>query len=265
MADTLGATGRAATRSAGLLGPVTMVRIAIIAAILLTWEAGAASGLFYRDVVPSVVAVARALVRVLADASFYWHLGVTMLEIGAALAMGGTAGLVIGIALGGSRLLSKAIEPYLYYLGPTPKIIFFPVLIMLFGIGPGSKVAMGAISCFFPIVLSVAAAMRQIPLVLIRVGQSFRAGPWHMALKIYIPAMRHPIINAFRLGLGIALIGTLLAETKMSNRGIGHLIIQAYALFDMPRMYAMLIILFAFAIGANSVLARAGKADGTMG
>ena len=165
---------------------------------------------------------------------------------------------MVGLLLGGNRLLSKAFEPYLYYLGPTPKIIFFPVMIMWFGVGPGSKVAMGAISCFFPIALSTAAGMRQIDKVLIRVGRSFRANAWQMATKIYLPAMRHPIINGVRLGLGVAIIGTLLAETKLSNRGVGFLIIQAYSLFDMPRMYAMLIVLFVLAIGANALVGRLG-------
>src|SRR5207253_7250287 len=117
-------------------------------------------------------------------------------------------------------------------LGPTPKIIFFPIMIMWFGVGPGSKVAMGAISCFFPIALSAAAGMRQIDQVLIRVGKSFRAATWQMAAKIYLPAMRHPIVNGVRLGLGVAVIGTLLAETKLSNRGIGFLIINSYSTFD---------------------------------
>ncbi len=161
--------------------------------------------------------------------------------------------------LGGNKFLSRAYEPYLYYLGPTPKIIFFPIMIMWFGVGPASKVALGTLSCFFPIALSVAAGMRQIDPVLIRVGQSFRANAWQMATKVYLPAMRHPIINGIRLGLGVALIGTLLAETKLSNRGIGFLIIQAYSLFDMPRMYAMLIVLFVLAIGANAIVGRLGR------
>jgi NitT/TauT family transport system permease protein len=238
--------------------PVVEVRIAIIAAVMVTWEAVAASGLLYRDVVPSLTAIAAALWRLMASAEYYWHLSVTAGEIVAALLIGGTAGLVVGLVLGGSRLLSRAFEPYLYYLGPTPKIIFFPVLIMWFGVGPGSKVAMGALSCFFPVALSTAAGMRQIEPVLIRVGKSFRANIWQMATKIYLPALRHPLVNGVRLGLGVALIGTLLAETKLSNRGIGFLIIQAYSLFDMPRMYAMLIVLFVLAIGANAVVGRVG-------
>jgi NitT/TauT family transport system permease protein len=266
--------------------PVTVVRAAIIVFVLLFWEAIAQSGLLYRDVVPSLLAIGHSLIKVLtgpiiqcpvefgigplfgfgpyevkwefSEPEYYCHLGRTAAEVGAGLLVGGLSGLLIGLVFGGNRTLSKSFEPYLYYLGPTPKIIFFPVMIMWFGVGPGSKVAMGAISCFFPIALSTAAGMRQIDKVLIRVGRSFRANAWQMATKIYLPAMRHPIINGVRLGLGVAIIGTLLAETKLSNRGVGFLIIQAYSLFDMPRMYAMLIVLFIVAIGANALVGRLG-------
>ena len=200
-------------------------------------------------------------VALLIDPQYYWNLGVTAAEVGAALAIGGISAVVVGLVLGANKFLSRAYEPYLYYLGPTPKIIFFPIMIMWFGVGPPSKVALGVLSCFFPIALSVAAGMRQIDPVLIRVGKSFRANAWQMATKVYLPAMRHPIINGIRLGLGVALIATLLAETKLSNRGIGFLIIQAYSLFDMPRMYAMLIVLFVLAIGANAVVGRLGGLD----
>jgi NitT/TauT family transport system permease protein len=252
---------RPAAAAVPFANPVTLVRVAIVLFVLATWELVAASGWLYRDVVPSLVAILTAVVKLLSNAEYYWNLGVTAGEVGTAMVLGGVAGVVVGIALGANRLLSKAYEPYLYYLGPTPKIIFFPIMIMWFGVGPGSKVAMGAISCFFPIALSTAAGMRQIDKVLIRVGKSFRANSWQMATKIYLPAMRHPVINGIRLGLGVAIIGTLLAETKLSNRGIGFLIIQAYSLFDMPRMYAMLIVLFVLAIGANSVVGWLGGLD----
>lgn len=241
--------------------PVTLLRVAIVVGVLATWELVAASGWLYRDVVPSLLAIGQAIVKLLTTPDYYWHLSVTAGEIGSGLAIGGILGLAVGIALGANKLLSRAFEPYLYYLGPTPKIIFFPLMIMWFGVGPGSKVAMGAISCFFPIALSTAAGMRQIDKVLIRVGRSFRLNAWQMTTKIYLPAMRHPVINGVRLGLGVAIIGTLLAETKLSNRGIGFLIIQAYSLFDMPRMYAMLIVLFVLAIGANALVARLGGLD----
>jgi ABC-type nitrate/sulfonate/bicarbonate transport system permease component len=241
--------------------PVLWLRAGIIVAVLVIWEGLARSGWLYRDVVPPLGRIAEAIFKLLSNPEYYWHLGVTAGEIGVGLVVGGLLGLVVGIVFGANWLLGRSFEPYLYYLGPTPKIIFFPIMIMWFGVGPGSKVAMGAISCFFPIALSAAAGMRQIDKVLIRVGRSFRLSTWQMVTKIYLPAMRLPIVNGVRLGLGVAIIGTLLAETKLSNRGIGFLIIQAYSLFDMPRMYAMLIVLFVLAIGANALVGRIGRFD----
>ena len=239
-------------------GSVTLLRAAIVAATLVIWELLAYSGWLYRDVVPSLSRIVHALADLLTHADYYRHLGVTAGEIGTALAIGGISGLAVGILLGANRFLARAFEPYLYYLGPTPKIIFFPVMIMWFGLGSPSKIALGTLSCFFPVALSVAAGMRQIDKVQIRVGRSFRATTWQMVMKIYLPAMRHPIVNGVRLGFGFALIGVLLAETKLSSAGIGFLIIQAYSVFDMPRMYAMLIVLFVLAIGANALIGRLG-------
>jgi NitT/TauT family transport system permease protein len=238
--------------------PVTALRIVIVVAALALWQLVALSGLLYRDVVPPLGAIAAALLKTVSDPTFYLHLGTTFYEVAVALAIGGLSGLAVGIALGASRFLSRCYEAFLYYLGPTPKIIFFPVMIMWFGVGAGSKIAMGAVSCFFPIALNVAAGMREIDPVLIRVGRSFRADTLQMVTKIYLPAMRHPVINGVRIGLGVALIGTLLAETKLSNRGIGFLVIQAYSLFNMPQMYSLLIVLFVISIGANALIGRLG-------
>lgn len=255
------------------LGPVTRLRIVILLTVLVAWEAVAASGILLREVVPSTLTIGRALVELLFHPdlkvslagstflmpAFYWHLYVTVMEVAFGLLIGGTTGLAVGLALGANPFLAKAFERYLYYLGPTPKIVFFPVMIMWFGVGPESKVAMGTLSAFFPVVLSAAAGMRQIESVLIRVGRSFRLNAWQMVTKIYLPAMREPIVNGVRLGMGVAMIGTLLAETKLSNKGIGFMVIDAYNTFDMPRMYAVLLTLFVIAIGANALVGRASR------
>jgi NitT/TauT family transport system permease protein len=278
--------------SAPLFSPVTWLRIAIIVVIVVLWETAAyvaqllghidssfaALGEIMSRVTPSLLTIGRSLFELLVHAdfkwpvsiggskhdfwipAFYWHLYVTIAEVVVAMVIGGLSGLLVGLAFGANPFLSGAFERYLYYLGPTPKIVFFPIMIMWFGVGPESKVAMGTVSCFFPIALSVAAGMRQIESVLIRVGRSFRLSTSQMVTKIYLPAMREPIVNGVRLGMGVALIGTLLAETKLSNRGIGFMIIDAYNTFDMPRMYAALFVLFVLAIAANSLVGRASRA-----
>ena len=237
-------------------GAVFGIRLASIVALLILWEIVARSGLLYADVVPSLIDIGGALARLVMAADTYAHLGYTAMEIGAALALGGLAGVAAGVVLGANRFLRRAFEPYLYYFGATPKLIFFPVMIMWFGVGPGSKIALAALSCFFPVALSTLGGMRSINPVYLRVGKTFRANRWQTIRKIYLPAMRGPILTGLRLGLGLATVVTLLAETKLSNRGLGHLVIQAFTIFDMPRMYALLIAIFVFAIGANILLAR---------
>jgi NitT/TauT family transport system permease protein len=265
--------------SAGAIALVIeVVRNAVLTAFGAPTAAVGSLNEILSKVTPSLLVIGQSLMELLGHAdlkwpvsiggwkhefwipAFYWHLYVTIAEVVVAMVIGGLSGLLVGLALGANPFLSAAFERYLYYLGPTPKIVFFPIMIMWFGVGPESKVAMGTVSCFFPIVLSVAAGMRQIDNVLIRVGRSFRLRTWQMVTKIYLPAMREPIINGVRLGMGVALIGTLLAETKLSNRGIGFLIIDAYNTFDMPRMYAALAVLFVLAIGANALVGRASRA-----
>ena len=237
-----------------LRDPVTMLRVGIVMVLLVCWQTLALSGLLYSDVVPPLQAVARALFALWSDAEFYRHVGRTAYEVAIAMPIGVAAGLLAGIVLGGSRFAQDAFERYLYFLGPTPKVIFFPLMIMWFGVGPGSKVAIGALSCFFPVGLSTAAGMRSIALILIRVGRSFRATEWQMIVKIYLPAMREPVVNGTRLGFGITLIGILLAESKISNAGIGFLVMQAFQRFDMPLMYSLIITVFVISILLNSLM-----------
>jgi len=235
---------------------LTLLRIMTFFVLLAAWEALAASGWLFEGVVPSVLKVAAALWALLTSASFYFNLELTLGEVLASLALGATAGIVVGLALGTSRFGAKAFEPYLHYLAPTPKIVFLPILLVLFGVGPGSKVAMGTLSCFFPMALSVATGVRQVDAVLLRVGRSFNLSVPQLVAKIYLPSLVPAIATGLKLGLGVAIIGCLLAEIKMSNRGLGFLVMQSYAQFRIPEMYAALIVAFAVAACGNALIAR---------
>jgi ABC-type nitrate/sulfonate/bicarbonate transport system permease component len=242
-----GATGRVSLRA------TNAIRGGFVLGAMLAWETVSRSGLLLRDVVPSLVDIVAAIGKLLANPAFYANLEITAWEVAASLAIGAAAGIFVGILLGANRFLSRAYEPYVYYLAPTPRIIFFPVMIMWFGVGVASKIALGALSCFFTVALSTAAGMRGIDPVLIRVGRTFRATPWQMATKIHLPAMRAPVLNGVRLGFGTSVITALLAETKLSNQGLGYMTMQIYSHFDMPSLYGLLAIVFVLA-GAGTVL-----------
>lgn len=249
-----------AARRASDFRSTNLIRIALLVGIAGSWEALARSGLLFRDVVPSIFSIWAAMWKLLSNPAFYANLQVTAWEIFASLAIGSGLGIAVGIILGANRFLGAAFEPYVYYLAPTPRIIFFPVMIMWFGVGVASKIALGALSCFFTVALSTAGGMREVDKVLIRVGRSFRATSWQMATKIYLPAMRAPVLNGIRLGFGTATVTALLAETKLSNQGLGFMIMQIYARFDMPSLYGLLIIVFILAGVGNLIL---GKVTGT--
>jgi ABC-type nitrate/sulfonate/bicarbonate transport system permease component len=181
---------------------------------------------------------------------------VTAFEVVGALVIGGVAGLVAGLLIGGSRFLSRAFEPYVHYLAPTPKIVFLPILMVLFGVGPGSKLALGAISAFFPMALSIAAGVRGVDPVLLRVAKSFRLTRLQVVRKIYLPALVRPISIGLRLAFGLAMVGCLLSEIALSNRGLGFLAAQDYGHFQIPDMYAVLIVVFVLAAAGNAAIVR---------
>jgi ABC-type nitrate/sulfonate/bicarbonate transport system permease component len=235
---------------------VLTIQLVTIAVALALYEAIARSGLLYQGVLPPLGAIAAALVAALASASTYTNLGVTALEVAIGFAGATLAGIALGILVGSRRWLGAALGPYLDGLATAPKIVFFPIAILLFGVGPASKAALGALSAFFPVVLTVAAAVRRMNPVFVRVGRSFNASPWQMVTKIYLPALVPAVANGMRLGLGLAIIGALLAEAKLSDRGIGFLAIDDYNHYRIPQMYALLLIIFAIAIAANVAIGR---------
>ena len=159
--------------------------------------------------------------------------------------------IAVGIMLGANPFLRKAVEPYINGIGSTPKIIFLPILFLMFGTGIESKMAKGALSAFFPVVFSTTLGMVLINPVLLRVGRSFNLTRLQMVSKIYLPAMVNPIITGLRLGMAITVIGILVAEIKFSNGGLGFRLSEYYDLFKIAPMYAMIILIFALAAAAN--------------
>lgn len=241
---------------------VATIRVVTLVVAAAAWELVARSGLLYQDVVPPLEKIAVAFVHLLLDPTTYRHLAVTAWEVLAGFAIGFAAGIAIGVPMGARRRLGDAMRPYVDGFATAPKIIFLPIVMLLFGIGIASKLALGALSAFFPVAINTAAGVRQLDPVLARVGKSFRLSGWQMATRIYLPAMRPAIVTSMRLGFGLAVVGTLLAEIKLSSAGLGFLANEHYGNFRVPELYALLILIFILAVGSNSLMARLGRRRG---
>jgi ABC-type nitrate/sulfonate/bicarbonate transport system permease component len=235
---------------------VNQVRVITVLVVWAMWESLAASGLFYRDVIPSSFKVIPAIWAELTDGVFYGHLGITFAEVVVGFIVGAAAGIFGGILLGANPFLRRAVEPYLNAIGSTPKIIFLPIIFLMFGVGIESKMMKGALSGFFPTIFSTTLGMVLINPVLLRVGRSFNLSTWQTITKIYVPAMVNPVIVGLRLGMGVVIIGILVAEIKFSDGGLGFRLMEYYEQFRIAPMYAMLIIIFVLAAVANYGMTR---------
>jgi len=232
------------------------IRIFTLAGILLLWEVLGQTGLIFGEALPPASAVAAAAAREIATAVFYRHFAVTLGEVAGGFVFGALPGVVCGLVLGARRILGAAADPYIAALATTPKIVFLPIVMLLVGIGPGSKAMLGAISAFFPVVIATVAGMRAIPPVFVRVGRAFNLDALQMARMVYLPALALPIVTGLRLGLGVCIIGVLLGELKISSAGLGYLARNHYDRYDFAALYAIVAIVFALAALANIAMSR---------
>lgn len=238
---------------------ITRIRIVTIIAIIAAWEAlalYASLGYLYEDVIPSSWRIAVAVFEELISSGFYYDLSITFAEHIVGFITGSLMAIALAITMGTNPLLRKALEPYLNAIGSTPKIIFLPILFLMFGTGIESKMAKGALSAFFPVVFTTTLGMSLINPVLIQVGKSFNLTRRQMITKIYVPAMVNPVITGLRLGMAITVIGVLVAELKFANAGLGYRLGIYYEQFRIAPMYAIIVIIFALAAGANVAMTR---------
>jgi len=230
---------------------IALIRLALLVFTIACWELISYSGLFYKEVFPSITTILSELTILLQTSEFYGHTWVTLFEVGAGLFFAISLGGMTGIIIGSSHVLHRGLDPILVALATTPKIIFFPIIMLLVGIGVESKIAMGALSAYFPICLSTAAGIRSVPQVFIDSAKSFGVSRLQLIRFIYFPAVLPELLTGVRLGLGVCIIGVLLGEIKISNQGLGFMAIEYYNMFNVPALYASLIVIFGMAVVIN--------------
>jgi NitT/TauT family transport system permease protein len=233
---------------------VAALRVAILIGGLVAWEIGARlmDPLLY--VPPS--AVAPALGRLLTLDSYPdlpASLVLTLREIAVAYGLAIAAGLGCGFALGLNRLVGRAYGPILAALYAVPAVVWYPSLMLFFGLDAASKIAFGFLLGFFPITLAVLAGIRQVNPHMVLVARAFGAGPGVVFLKVMIPAMMFTLVGGLRTGLALSVIGVIVGEILGSRAGMGSLINHAYGLFRTADYVALVLVTLALVIGSDAV------------
>ena len=161
--------------------------------------------------------------------------GRVLLAYGLALVVG----VVVGTAIGTVGPVRASVRPLVSFLFPVPKIALYPALLIIFGLGSGSKVALGFLEAVFPILLATAAGTSQVAPQL-RWSAAALGAPNRFA--IVIPAALPTILTGARIGLFGAIIGVFLGEMVAGADGLGHVMAVGYRTLDTPAMYVAIIV-----------------------
>ena len=233
---------------------IVAIRAAILVVLLGAWEivGRTANPLLY--VPPSAALPALGHLLVLESyPDLGQHLWLTLREILVAYALAIGAGLACGFAFGFNRLVGRAYGPILAALYAVPAVVWYPSLMLFFGLDAASKIAFGFLLGFFPITLAVLAGIRQVSPQLLVVARAFGADRLTAFRKVTLPAMLFTLVGGLRTGLALTVVGVIVGEILGSRSGMGSLINHAYGLFRTADYIALVVVTLVLIVGSDAI------------
>jgi len=224
-----------------LVDHLGLVRATSVVVVLSLWE------IFGRQVDPLFLSYPSAIAR-----AFFQLLGAGVFERQAlgslqVFAIGLIAALVLGIALGllmgRYRLAEYLLDPYVYALDATPRVALIPLLLLWFGLGTSSKIAIVFLSGLFPVLMNTFAGVRTVSAQLVDIGRAYGAREGKIFTKIILPAALPFVMAGIRLAVGRALIGIITAEMFTAVTGLGALLIRYSSALATDKFFVPVILL----------------------
>ena len=158
-------------------------------------------------------------------------------------ALGITVGALIGILVGSSRLAYDVAYPLLVGFSSTPKVAVVPIFVLWFGAGTVPAVLTAMILCIFPVVVNVATGLATTEPELEDVMRALKASRLDILVNVGLPRAMPYFFASLKVAITQAFVGSVIAETVASNSGIGNLMMIASSSFDVPLVFAGLLIL----------------------
>lgn len=236
-----------------LLGATSVILLVVI------WQVVTNLNLVKQIFLPTPVQVLDALKSIFSGGPIWTDLGVSGEEFILGLGISIAIGAVLGILTGWYRPVDEFFKPIVVALNSMPQVAVIPVLILIFGIGITPKVIVVILSCAPVILMNTAAGVANVDERLMRVARSFGATDWQAIRTIVIPDVVPFFMTGLRISIGRAIIGVVVGEIFASRAGIGSLLISASDSFNMPVMYASVIIITALGILLTQVAAWAER------
>jgi NitT/TauT family transport system permease protein len=227
---------------------VLAIQMVLLAAFLGFWEWVAAQDRQTAFLFGSPSAIAGFLVIMWQDGSLVRDTWVTGLETILGFVMGNVLGTALGLSLWYSRFVSRVVQPFIIALGSIPIIALAPIVIIWFGTGLASKVAMSTLSVVVvALVTSYKGAMSVDP-DQVNLMRTLGARKSQIFRKLVVPASLTDIFVGMKLTVGFALIGAIIGEFMSSSEGLGHAIFKAGSLYIIPKVFAALVATIALAL-----------------
>ncbi len=231
-----------------LLGSLSML------AFLALWEAAVRLGAINPLFTSSPSRIVAAAVEMFSDGSIYGHLRVSGEEFFSGFALAIVIGVPLGILMGWYSRVNAVLEPFVTALYATPRIALLPLVVIWFGIGLASKVAIVFLGAIFPILVNTITGVRTIDADFIKVARSFGATDRQMFFTVALPSSVPMLLAGLRLGLGHALVGIVVGEMYGATQGLGYLIAVAGARFQTDRVMVGIILIAALGIALTQLL-----------
>lgn len=145
----------------------------------------------------------------------------SLTSLGYGFGLASLVGILSGLLIGRYRWVEYTVDPYFWFFYSAPLVAFYPLLIFWLGLGQPTIIALTFLLSVFPIVANVVIGVHDVDRVLIKAAQSFGAKEWQIFTGVVLPASVPAILSGLRLGMGRALIGTIVGEFFGANAGLG--------------------------------------------
>jgi len=191
---------------------------------LIFWEVGSSAGFISKFFFSSPSAIVAAGIREVQIPRFWVDVRASMTEFLAGYLLAIVLAIPLGLLAGWYRRLSYALDPWLNFFNALPRIALLPVLLIAFGLGLASKIAVAFLGAFFAIIIPTIQGVRTVDRRLLDVATSFRASRWRVFRTVVAPATVPFIVTGLRLGIARALIGVVTGELYAATNGLGVMI-----------------------------------------
>jgi NitT/TauT family transport system permease protein len=221
---------------------------------LFVWHFGVIFSGIQNYILPGPLDVFAGLKIQLQDSLFYSHLWVTTQESLAGFFIASVIAMVLGTAVSQIRIVEKAFMPYIAAIQTVPKVALAPLFVIWFGYGISSKIVMASVISFFPILINVIEGLNSADSERVRMLTVFGASKGQIFRKVKFPSALPFIFAGLDIGVIFAILGSVVGEFLGAQRGLGVLLIQTQYNFDIPGMFAVLIVLSLMGLIGHTVI-----------